>query len=233
MRAAAWVRATALLVASAAARSRIHEPERHRGRIFEVPHGIDPSRFRPRAAPPSRPSVLFLNSVQYRKGIFTLLDAFPHVARAVPGVELVVAGIGPDLSEVQRRAQIMDGCTIRFAGRVAREQVGDMLRAHSIYCLPSIGEPFGMTMSAAMPRNRAARARAAAWLPEEWVATPRAASASVSEKTALVAPRALKAPIFWRFSHLKKSEPPQAALRRPLVSTGVRCTCGAIRSAAA
>ena len=143
-------RAAALLVASAAARRRIHEPERHRGRIFEVPHGIDPSRFRPRAAPPSRPSVLFLNSVQYRKGIFTLLDAFPHVARAVPGVELVVAGIGPDLSEVQRRAQIMDGCTIRFAGRVAREQVGDMLRAHSIYCLPSIGEPFGMTILEAM-----------------------------------------------------------------------------------
>jgi glycosyltransferase involved in cell wall biosynthesis len=143
-------RATALLVASAAARSRIHEPERHRGRIFEVPHGIDPSGFPPRPAPPSRPSVLFLSSVQYRKGIFTLLDAFPHVARAVPGVELVVAGIGPDLSEAQRRARTMGGCTIRFIGRVAREQVGDMLRAHSIYCLPSIGEPFGMTILEAM-----------------------------------------------------------------------------------
>jgi glycosyltransferase involved in cell wall biosynthesis len=143
-------RATALLVASAAARRRIHEPERHRGHIFEVPHGIDSSRFPPRAAPPSRPSVLFLNSVQYRKGIFTLLDAFPHVARAVPGVELVVAGIGPDLAEVRRRAETMRDCTIRFTGRVAREQVGDMLRAHSIYCLPSIGEPFGMTILEAM-----------------------------------------------------------------------------------
>ena len=143
-------RATALLVASAAARSRIHEPERHRGRIFEVPHGIDPAHFPPRAAPPSRPSVLFLSSVQYRKGIFTLLDAFPDVARAVPGVELVVAGSGPDLGEVQRRAQAMRGCTIRFTGRVAREHVGDMLRAHSVYCLPSIGEPFGMTILEAM-----------------------------------------------------------------------------------
>ena len=55
-----------------------------------------------------------------------------------------------------------------------------------------------------MPRNWAARARAAAWLPEEWVTTPFAASASVNEKTALQAPRDLKAPAAWRFSHLKK-----------------------------
>ena len=143
-------RAAALLVASAGARSRIHEAERHRGRIFEVPHGIDLSRFPPRTGPPSRPSVLFLTSVQYRKGIFTLLDAFPHVARAVPGVELVIAGIGPDLAEAQRRAASMGDCTIRFVGHVAHEQVGDVMRGHSVYCLPSIGEPFGMTVLEAM-----------------------------------------------------------------------------------
>ena len=45
-------------------------------------------------------------------------------------------------------------------------------------------------------RAGAARARAAAWLPDEWVTTPRAASAAVRENTALAAPRALKAPIF-------------------------------------
>jgi glycosyltransferase involved in cell wall biosynthesis len=143
-------RAAALVVASAGARSRIHDAERHRDHIFEVPHGIDLSRFPVRPAPPSRPSVLFLSSVQYRKGIFTLLDAFARVAPAVPGVELVVAGLGPDLAEVRRRAERMEGCTIRFTGRVAREQVGDVMRDHSVYCLPSIGEPFGMTVLEAM-----------------------------------------------------------------------------------
>ena len=37
-------------------------------------------------------------------------------------------------------------------------------------------------------------------MPEEWVTTPFAASASVSEKTALHAPRDLKAPAACRFS---------------------------------
>ena len=46
-------------------------------------------------------------------------------------------------------------------------------------------------------------ASAWAWLPLECVTTPRAAWASVSFKTALVAPRYLNAPTFWRFSHLK------------------------------
>jgi len=143
-------RAAALLVASPQALRRIHEPERHRDRIFEVPHGIDLSRFPVRTALPARPSVLFLTSVQDRKGIFTLLDAFERVAKAVPGVELVVAGSGPALGEVQRRAATMAGCAIRFIGPVAREHIGPVMRAHSVYCLPSIGEPFGMTILEAM-----------------------------------------------------------------------------------
>jgi hypothetical protein len=68
----------------------------------------------------------------------------------------------------------------------------------------------GMTTVAGMPLSPAAHESAAAWLPEEWVATPRPASASVSERTAFIAPRALKEPVFWKFSHLKKSLAPRA-----------------------
>jgi len=143
-------KAAALLIASPEALARVCRPARHEGRIFEIPHGIDLSRFPLRTRVPARPSVLFLTSVQYRKGIFTLLDAFARVARAVPGVELVVAGVGPDLAEVQRRAAAMPDCTITFTGKVEREHVGDVMRCHSVYCLPSIGEPFGMTVLEAM-----------------------------------------------------------------------------------
>ena len=90
-----------------------------------------------------------------------------------------------------------------------------------------------MTMWAGTPRSRAASARAAAWLPEEWVATPRRASSSASDSTALQAPRNLKAPTFWKFSHLKKSRAPAMPSRVPQVSTGVRRAWGRIRSAAA
>src|SRR5664280_1168015 len=91
----------------------------------------------------------------------------------------------------------------------------------------------GITTLAGMLRRRAARARAAAWLPEEWVATPRLASSSLSESTALAAPRNLNAPTRWKFSHLKNSAAPVIASRLAQVSTGVRWAYGRIRSVAA
>ena len=60
------------------------QPGDLRHRIFEVPHGIDVSRFAERTGVPTRPSVLFLANVLYRKGVFTLLDAFPSVVERLP-----------------------------------------------------------------------------------------------------------------------------------------------------
>jgi hypothetical protein len=59
-------------------------------------------------------------------------------------------------------------------------------------------------------------------LPEECVATPRAALAASRDNTALKAPRALKAPLTWKFSHLKNSRAPKSASSPLEVSTGVR-----------
>src|SRR5580698_10849803 len=84
-----------------------------------------------------------------------------------------------------------------------------------------------------MPRVLAARASAAAWLPDEWVTTPAFAAASLSDSTALKAPRALNAPTFWRFSHLNQTLAPTMPSIRRLVSTGVRCTKGEMRALAA
>jgi hypothetical protein len=51
-----------------------------------------------------------------------------------------------------------------------------------------------MQMTARAPRSRAARATAWAWLPDEYVTTPRARSASLSDAILLYAPRILNAP---------------------------------------
>ena len=93
------------------------------------------------------------------------------------------------------------------------------------------GASVGMTMCAGTPRVRAAMATAWAWLPLECVTT--AAASSLSARMALCAPRALNAPPRWRFSHLKKSRLPARRSRVPQVITGVRWTCGAMRSRAA
>lgn len=142
--------AAGLLLATPEAISRIARPERHKGRIFEVPHGIDVSRFTERTSIPSGASVLFLTSVIRRKGIFTLLDAFAQVARAMPHAELVIAGGGDQLDEVRARVATMSGCTIRVLGHVDRHDVPALMRAHSVYCLPSYGEPFATSVLEAM-----------------------------------------------------------------------------------
>src|SRR5580704_7369200 len=95
------------------------------------------------------------------------------------------------------------------------------------------GAFFGITIHAGMPLHPAAHATAAAWLPLEGATTPCAASASLSEKIALVAPRILNDPVFCRLSHLKYSSAPAIAFNDALVSTGVRWIRGAIRSCAA
>ncbi len=143
-------RAAGLLLAFPDAISRIAEPERHKDRIYHVEHGIDIRGFAERASVPERPSVLFLANVIYRKGIFTLLEAFEQVARAVPDAELVIGGRGHQLEEVRAKIATMAGCRIRMLGHVDRPNVPEVMRAHSVYCLPSFGEPFGMSVLEAM-----------------------------------------------------------------------------------
>jgi glycosyltransferase involved in cell wall biosynthesis len=143
--------AAGLLIATPRAVSRISRPDRHRNRMYEVPHGIDLTRFVERAAIPLRPSILFLAGVARRKGIFTLLEAFERVAAAVPSAHLVIAGSeGGDLREVCRRVAAMSNLSIEIVGAVDPGQVQHLMRAHSVYCLPSYGEPFATTILEAM-----------------------------------------------------------------------------------
>ena len=68
------------------------------------------------------------------------------------------------------------------------------------------------------PERRAAFPAAASawpWLPEEWVTTPARLPLSPSCKRAFIAPRNLNAPTFWKFSHLKQTEPPHRRRASP------------------
>jgi L-malate glycosyltransferase len=143
-------RAAGLLIATPQALSRISRPARHRERIYEVPHGIDVTRFTERAGVPARRSVLFLANVLRRKGVFTLLDAFGAVARVMPDAELVIAGDGADLPEVRRRAAALGGFRITILGAIGRADVQPLMHQHAVYCLPSYGEPFATTVLEAM-----------------------------------------------------------------------------------
>ncbi len=149
----AWLQqqqAEALVITCPAARERI----RSRGlqeRVHVIPHGIHARDYPSRDAAPVRPSILFLAVLEYWKGIFTLLEAFDRVAAKLPDAELEIWGDGKERAAVEEkvaRSPFRD--RIHLRGRAPRERVSEIMRAHALYCMPSYGEPFGMTLLEAM-----------------------------------------------------------------------------------
>src|SRR4051812_16822086 len=63
-------------------------------RIHVIPAGIDTSFFTPTPLPPE-PTVTFVGRLVEKKGLDILLQAWPDVARAVPGARLDILGAGP------------------------------------------------------------------------------------------------------------------------------------------
>jgi|HubBroStandDraft_2_1064218.scaffolds.fasta_scaffold00027_30 glycosyltransferase involved in cell wall biosynthesis len=152
--------ADSLLLTTPAAFNRIPNPRAVREKAYFLPHGVDMKTFSPlslseRSALSSSshrdPSILFFANIVARKGIFTLLEAFPQIVREFPDVTLRIAGDGPELPEVKRRAEPL-ACApqIEFLGRQERRQAPGLYQNCSIYCLPSNGEPYATTVIEAM-----------------------------------------------------------------------------------
>ena len=152
--------ADALVLTTPAAWNRLPDPEAVSSRIHVIPHGLDTGLFSPSSgwdspesleAEQRKPSILFLANVGKRKGIFTLIEAFPDVLREVKGCKLRVAGSGPELTDVKRRVAEL-GCVdhVEFLGGQERVNAPELYRNCSLYCLPSFGEPYGTTVVEAM-----------------------------------------------------------------------------------
>ena len=151
LRAAQQRRASVLLLSSPAAAAKVEASWPAGLRVREVPPGIDTGRWHPGAQPSASHDVLFLANLQVRKGVLVMLDAFERVAPRVPAARLVLAGAGPEEGEVRRRvAASRWGDRIELLGHVGREGVLPLMQGCAVYCLPSYGEPFGMTALEAM-----------------------------------------------------------------------------------
>jgi glycosyltransferase involved in cell wall biosynthesis len=143
--------AAAVLLSTPAALNNVQDPEAILGRMFLLPPGLDVERFSPAGPAPDAPTVLFLANICLRKGIFDLIEAFELVNRRLPAARLIVAGGGDELPQV--RAQVAASSfseRVEFTGHVNREEVPGMMRRATVYCLPSHGEPFGITAIEAM-----------------------------------------------------------------------------------
>ncbi|MFL6055670.1 MAG: glycosyltransferase family 4 protein [Actinoallomurus sp.] len=127
-------------------------------RLHVVPHGIDTDRFHPDAsadgrllAPLRLPErfVLYLGNLDPRKNVPALVEAVgrPEISRL--GVRLVVAGGSFRGSEpIERR--LAAAPHVRYLGQVPGELVAPLLRAASVFALPSSHEGFGLPVVEAM-----------------------------------------------------------------------------------
>lgn len=104
---------------------------------------------------PDEPRVLFLGVLQRYKGVDILIEAWPHVLRAIPTARLVIAGKGPLRASLQRRVKRSSlGASVRFLGHLPREQVRTLLDRSSLLVLPSRSEGLGRVVLEAFARGR-------------------------------------------------------------------------------
>ncbi len=126
------------------------------GPIVVAPHGVDLERFAPEdersvSEPVSVPYVLFVGTIEPRKGLATLLGAFAHLARTDPTVELWIAGQsgwGRELGESVDRHVARS--RIRQLGFVSDAELPALLRRARAVAYPSFVEGFGLPVLEAL-----------------------------------------------------------------------------------
>jgi glycogen synthase len=125
-----------------------------------VKHGVDPER----------PYVLFVGRITRQKGIIHLVNAIPYVD---PSIQVVLCAGAPDTPEIAKE----------MAGRVAevsadrpgviwvqemlpKDQVIQYYSNATVFCCPSVYEPFGIINLEAMACETAVVASAVGGIPE-------------------------------------------------------------------
>jgi glycosyltransferase involved in cell wall biosynthesis len=153
LRAAQQRRASTVLLSTPAAGSRLAVQAPRRPLVRVISPGIDDRKWIPPgdAISDAAQDVLFLGNLHVRKGILVLIDAFAEVAHNLHRARLLIAGDGPLRGELSRRiASSPELNRVELLGAVERERAVTVMQGCSVYCSPSLGEPFGMTALEAM-----------------------------------------------------------------------------------
>jgi glycosyltransferase involved in cell wall biosynthesis len=117
------------------------------GRIRVVHNAIHPVDAEAPAFPHDRPLVLFAGRLTRQKAPAVFLEAAAKVLARMPDVEFVVAGTGDRLEYLERRARELGiESRVAFPGFVAPEDLEELYRRATVYALPSLAEPFGLTV---------------------------------------------------------------------------------------
>jgi len=113
--------------------------------IVVIPNGVDEDGC-PSSNVDRGYTVLYLGRVSKSKNPDLLIRAMMHVAREVREAELIMAG--PDEGVAQRliKQAREGGVKARYLGQVSEGEKHRLYMASAVYALPSIYEPFGITL---------------------------------------------------------------------------------------
>lgn len=132
--------------------------------LYWMPNPVDTEKFAPcgpaarlerRASlgiPAAAPVALYCGRLAPEKALPSLINAFEIVLRRIPGAVLVLVGDGPlraPLAEQAAQLQIPEK-NLRFAGRVAPEDVPTWLEIADVFTLVSPSEGFPCALAEAM-----------------------------------------------------------------------------------
>ena len=91
-------------------------------------------------------TVLFLSRLHRKKGLETLIDAWPAVRASKPSARLVIAGSGAPDYEHDLRSRTSGDESIQFAGFVGGAEKARWLAEADLFVLPSYHENFGVSV---------------------------------------------------------------------------------------
>jgi glycosyltransferase involved in cell wall biosynthesis len=135
--------------------------KQHAGDVIH--HAVDTDLFSPGSAEETEPGlIVFVNSVNPKKGIEQLLDAMNIVCRSHAEARLVVIGQDTQtksrgrsyVEQLRDRVEPKSRDRVVFTGRVARHGVIPYLRKAAVCCYPSQMETFGIAPVEAMAVGR-------------------------------------------------------------------------------
>jgi colanic acid biosynthesis glycosyl transferase WcaI len=150
----------------------LHERGRPAEQIVLVPHGVDPARF-PRAADsqPVRRRVVYCGTIGMGHAVGTLIEAARRLEEAGKKHELLIVGDGAERAELEARARRLGLAEVRFAGRMPRGQLPDLLATAEVTVatqrnLPLLADALSTKVLEYMAAARPVVAAATGWTAE-------------------------------------------------------------------
>jgi glycosyltransferase involved in cell wall biosynthesis len=144
----AAARADAIIAVSEFTASQVRSLLAVKDAVHVIPHGVHPASLSPRA----EPVILHVGTIQRRKNVIRLIEAFEAMP---PGWKLVLAGgSGYGWEEVRARLERSKRrADIETPGYVTPAELERLYQRASIFAFPSLGEGFGIPVLEAMARG--------------------------------------------------------------------------------